>query len=227
MPRDGAAGMTAGTLGRSIEERTSFQSSDGKPPEFRAVYHPLAEQAFWLSSDFLEASGIYRDKNYKAPPFIHLNPNGVASVFYDRYGIPKLMDSENVPPTLLFVRGGWPFRCAQGWRVGRLSEDKKENLQKNKWLVSLYDQKPNRSAWVRGVEKWMPNPYVPLCPLWLGLIADVLIWAAIAKGVASAVGLPKELRARYWQRNGRCPNCGFSRQGLAVDARCPECGTIA
>lgn len=46
--------------------------------------------------------------------------------------------------------------------------------------------------------------------------------------VVAPVGIPwvfLSVRRRWWFRKGRCPECGYSLDGLAPGVPCPECGT--
>ncbi len=68
-----------------------------------------------------------------------------------------------------------------------------------------------------------PTPYymwafVPLRPVWTGLLADA---AAFAVAVMGAAHLPALARRWHRRRGGRCMACGHPLAGLS---RCPECG---
>jgi hypothetical protein len=62
---------------------------------------------------------------------------------------------------------------------------------------------------------------VPLTPVWGGLVADAVVFAAAWLSILWAAGAA---RRRHRARRGRCPHCGYSRSGLASGTLCPECG---
>ncbi len=76
-----------------------------------------------------------------------------------------------------------------------------------------------RNTWVYGD---LGTHLVFACHVeWLGFIADTAIFS-----VALAVPLVLGSKIMAWIRRHRiaCVQCGYDRQGLAVDAACPECG---
>ncbi len=56
--------------------------------------------------------------------------------------------------------------------------------------------------------------------LWLGVLGDLSILAALAAIVFSLVKLRSEVR---WRTPGHCAECDYDLAGLTAD-RCPECG---
>ena len=62
---------------------------------------------------------------------------------------------------------------------------------------------------------------LPVLPMWPGLLANTAFYGG-AWGVV--IGGPILLRRWLRARRGGCPQCGYSREGLKVDAPCPECG---
>jgi hypothetical protein len=65
---------------------------------------------------------------------------------------------------------------------------------------------------------------LPSGPLWLGLSADVAIFAAAWMALLEAAAFGLRARQRRRARRGICV-CGYDRRGQPRGARCPECGT--
>ncbi len=63
------------------------------------------------------------------------------------------------------------------------------------------------------------NYAIPIGAYWPGLLANTAIWTGAWLG-------PFLVIRAAWRRTrrGKCPECGYSRDGLA-DGPCPECGT--
>lgn len=77
-------------------------------------------------------------------------------------------------------------------------------------VVSLSDRPGDQSAWV--VLWWRAAG--AFGAVLLGLCSPRVVWLGY-----------KRARAVFWQRSGRCGNCGYPRAGLAVGTgACPECG---
>jgi len=79
----------------------------------------------------------------------------------------------------------------------------------------------HRHALVR--ERWPTKfamrAFLPLRPIWWGLIADSLLFAVV---LALALYALVAVRAIVRRRRGRCARCGFPVQS----GRCPECGDV-
>ncbi len=69
--------------------------------------------------------------------------------------------------------------------------------------------------------------FMPVQPIWRGLLVNTALFAALVFGVSVA-------SASLWRRfgpqrrrriaRGCCPACGYERRGIAASAMCPECG---
>lgn len=115
---------------------------------------------------------------------------------------------------------GWPFRSFWGWSneptkiggsvsgVGYMEDcDVRRGLI---WLPYLVSR-----------ESYMPTEtWVPVLPLWPGLIANSLIyglaWCAL---LATPIAFRRALR----RRRGQCVKCGYDCSSSG--RKCPECGT--
>ncbi len=134
-------------------------------------------------------------------------PLGVAAIRLDRPTDNRILNREW---TLIETRG-WPCRAllfeehgARGARqviVGGLAVPHWQNKELIGW---------------RGY-----GVTLPYIPIWRGLLANTAIFAAAWSVLLYGVPLvQREIR----RRKGHCVKCGYDRQGLDADARCPECG---
>jgi hypothetical protein len=92
---------------------------------------------------------------------------------------------------------GWPRRCLREWYI---------QTEVGRQGFGAIGAKPVA---------------LPCNPLWPGLLADTLFFAACAWGLWR---LPLALRRRSRRRHGLCPRCAYSLAGLPENAACPECG---
>lgn len=121
-------------------------------------------------------------------------------------------DVPNIEPgySVKTMRCGWP--CASlGWheiREHHWNGPGPADIVRGRWDVD-----PIRIGW-RSLE-------LPLNPLWLGTIANTIVYAAAAWGIGTLVCTAH----RRWRRKrGLCVGCGYDLRGLASGAVCPECG---
>lgn len=63
--------------------------------------------------------------------------------------------------------------------------------------------------------------YIPLAPLWGGLIGNALIYGT---GIWAIVATVVWTRRAWRRRRGKCERCGYP---ASDGARCPECGSVA
>jgi hypothetical protein len=107
---------------------------------------------------------------------------------------------------------GWPFRalaCSVHW------ERQIANANVT-YTVRGGVQIPRDAAF---------NPRaLPLTPIWLGLLADTLLFAAVWLALASGV---RAARRRRRIRCNLCAACRYPRHALPPGAPCPECGAHA
>ena len=100
----------------------------------------------------------------------------------------------------LHVRHGWPWHAAEGREVHAPGQ-------------------PSARAWAT---YWNIGPgrhLVPMAPVWPGLLANTLFYAALT--LALLMGL-RSWRTRRRRKRGRCVACGYEL-GESVGV-CPECG---
>ena len=103
-----------------------------------------------------------------------------------------------------YFASGWPARAAEGRRVN--DHGPTSPVERQEWLVAV-DLSPEWFAWV------------PLRPIWPGLLANTLFYAAIA---LMPMVLLRWRRTRRRRARGLCVACGYELgEGVGV---CPECG---
>ncbi len=106
---------------------------------------------------------------------------------------------------------GWPFRCfaSEAWFARRADGDL-EPVPEFRWNAHL--------GRIDGL-----HALVPLRPIAVGLVLDVLFWATVSW---CAVAGPREFRRRRREKYGRCAACGYAMDPHVVQrpTRCPECG---
>jgi hypothetical protein len=122
------------------------------------------------------------------------------------------------------VRAGWPFDalgcviiCDLSAATGQVSKD---GVRAPQWL-SPRERFSNVLLRLSSTGSG-PDCFIPLQPIFLGFIANTLIYGLAALAAILAPGLLLG-QVRVWR--GRCPHCGYDRRGLVGGAKCPECGT--
>jgi hypothetical protein len=223
-PHDGAGQEQRGWLGQGRAERATWPSEEARAPEIEGYEHPLLEQSSWCSVAFLEAGQFFEDRRYKQS--LRATPDSFSYKMLQKHEVQIRLRALGHPMSLITYRTGWPFRCTEGYRFGTMNAQGEFGYS-YRWLVRLYSDEPGSPA-KRGLAAWFPNPYLPLGPLWIGLVLDVACWSAFAF-ITSLIfrSLGRTVRAQRGRRRvrrGACPNCGFNRAGISSDVACPECG---
>ncbi|HZW11118.1 MAG TPA: hypothetical protein VFF69_14545 [Phycisphaerales bacterium] len=120
---------------------------------------------------------------------------------------PESLDDLNMQAW--YHASGWPFRslaCSVHWKRQISNAD-------ITYTVRGGVQLPRDAAF---------NPRaLPLTPIWPGLLADTLFFAAVSLQVARACLVVRRRRRR---RRNVCPLCRYPRASLPPGAPCPECG---
>jgi len=130
--------------------------------------------------------------------------------------IPKWSQLADPPTTRMVVierSNGWPFRTLY-YVLTRYTGDRFSTNQ-HVWIV----QKQPWNAWI------IPNTpgnaiYLPLVPIWSGLIRNTFFYAAI---LCLLIPGPFALRRMIRRKRGLCVKCGYDLRGVEHEA-CPECG---
>jgi hypothetical protein len=115
--------------------------------------------------------------------------------------------------TQTFHEFGWPFR-ALGYMTHTYVRPR---------VGALHEWAGHAGPVPRSIARTRLTPYLlPARPLWPGLAADTLIWAALIWLALLAMTARRRLR----RRRGRCVRCGYDLRGAAHD-QCPECGAAS
>ncbi len=124
-------------------------------------------------------------------------------------------DSPTVEPSrdpYCEVASGWPFRAfysSHSSEYTALPGGSLDRIWITRWGIPMFDRKRDH----------IPPPSIPFMPIWAGLIADTVLWGAIASAL---VGICRRILMRLRRGRGQCAVCGYEMQELAS---CPECGT--
>ncbi len=82
----------------------------------------------------------------------------------------------------------------------------------DEWMPGVHDTTPDTI--------WLSSGYLPLRPIWPGLVANSVVWGAVAWLLYFAFCAHLKQRRR---KRGLCPNCRYDLKG-AISEVCPECG---
>lgn len=117
---------------------------------------------------------------------------------------------------------GWPCRAMWG------AEDSRSfgcfvNSQPAVNTMRLWNSEHDYSGFFWRYADEPHSGRVPTGVLPLGFAANSALFAFAWIGL---LVIPKRITRALRRRDNRCAACGYSRDGLALDTRCPECGLI-
>lgn len=128
-----------------------------------------------------------------------------------------VLDDPIVVESMIRRRAGWPLRClaGTGWNSHGRSNSERwiDAIDAPGWLVGS-----SQARWRLG--STLPQQ-VLLEPIPIGLAVNSAVYALVLFFLWT--GWRRVVGARRRRRN-RCVGCNYSREGLGVDAPCPECG---
>jgi hypothetical protein len=122
-------------------------------------------------------------------------------------------------PALVYVdtgASGWPLRCfaSESWQ--RRTHSGTPTSPRYAWQEQLRHNILLATT-PRG------RIFLPLRPIWTGLIGDTLIFGAAAWIAMTAL---TSLRSQVRRRRGACARCGYDLRATPADSACPECGVL-
>lgn len=117
-------------------------------------------------------------------------------------------------PSTAAIESGWPLACLQGVRCRSFDGHSTVLSDQLQGAIEL----PQWTARIEGFE------FLPLRPLWAGVITNGAVFSAIGLILLRALG--------YWRRSlrrrrGLCPSCRYDLRGSSVASQCPECSEPA
>lgn len=168
-----------------------------------------AYQGYLIGPPLQSAHGEFLTRDWRIPIGEFLPPEATAAA-YDKW-------SRMSPGARLVEFYGWPQPAAYSISdLSSLSNGTRE-------VFSTTGRQLAGFAHARLSEKAQIDAVIPLQPLWPGLLMNTAVFLgtyALLLAGALAPGTVRRLR----RRRGLCPSCGYSREGLAGDSACPECG---
>jgi hypothetical protein len=120
----------------------------------------------------------------------------------------RVPDEHWAPRGVTTYAAGWPWPALSAWE---------EHHPPNpaRVLRTMHD------AWVIARVPSVATRWLPLRPMWPGLIADTLFYATLIMASASGASCFRGCRRR---QRGLCPACGYDVRATPAGAPCPECG---
>jgi hypothetical protein len=115
--------------------------------------------------------------------------------------------------SLQWCRAGWPFRCLSGgeWTDQNTAKAGVSHITFNAMPIGVYSyQLPS----VQGA-------LLPMQPIWLGVTANTLLYAAGCWALFHAPSAPFAMRRWLRLRRNLCPHCAYP---VGTSDVCTECG---
>jgi hypothetical protein len=132
---------------------------------------------------------------------------------FDLPGWAPLPAAESKDWQVSYSAWGWPAPCLvsrhRQWDTTPTGP-RRTIAREDSWAVEWF------RGWTNGRVRGLPARVV-----WTGFAVDTLVFAAVAYTGVWGVGTVRRARRRL---RGACVGCGYSREGLAAGAACPECG---
>jgi len=175
-------------------------------------------------------SGFGMTQVLTVDPWLEIRQTLGESWFDKRCELPWF--AEHIVPYSTYIPATGPyFVAAYGWPLRALAfevwtESIPTNLHRGRFGFdeNLYGALVVPGGRLRGAGRFSgPDLWLPLLPLWRGLVANVLFYALVVLVLRRGFVL---LRGRRRRRRGRCwagGGCGYDLTGLHA-ATCPECG---
>ncbi len=123
-------------------------------------------------------------------------------------------DPDFDPYSAIVTQAGWPVPCLEAIDFVETRRDGSWTRTTSSLVVPVATRPESASS------SYAEAP-VPLNPIWLGLVANTLLYGYLITLPLLTVRAVRVVRRRC---RGACECCGYSRLGLAPDVLCPECG---
>ena len=182
---------------------------------------PLALLFSWLPILWAHRAAYHTndgDARWPAQPDTANSISGVwgAHVEGAAHNLGKLAETRRQDPTVIVHwmsrwEFGVPFRS-----MSRVAMSTQAGRTITPTQISMRQTGLQTPTWFQG--GLAAREFLPIRPIWWGLLANWLIFGGLVWGGAAAISQLRKTRRR---RRGLCEGCGYVMAGLAT---CPECG---
>jgi len=179
--------------------------------------------AYFMREDFQETFDFGSLRRLSTP-----DPNPAADWFYAKRPIQSWSALEEMPvdhnQLIIEDARGWPFLALRSVFRGITSEYGAGWVDTHWTDLTLQGGIRMRPHYTRtyGFNAFDASIALPIQPIWLGFLGDILFWSAICLIPYLIFAVPVWKRWRRVRRN-LCAKCAYDLRGLDHD-RCPECG---